>query len=263
MAFSGSSYFAGVGTAFAAIALGFAGGALITTSAVQPPNRLERVNSGGTVGSNSSATHAATASTNAEQSGSTRPPAEQAPPQAAATASAAESQSAQQPQPAAPVAAKMDTKTETATNVQEQAASAPAVKASPPPIVAKSEDAAPAKNEVKNERTNARAADSNRQSSRRKAEDRRSWDDRRFSERRRRQDQDGRWQNQEQRQQSLDEASTAARPIRRDNTVDQIVERDEAPRFDAGPPHRFQLFEDDGPPRAINEPPPRFGLFGD
>ena len=33
MAFSGSSYFAGIATAFAAIAVGFAGGAMVTTSA--------------------------------------------------------------------------------------------------------------------------------------------------------------------------------------------------------------------------------------
>jgi type IV secretory pathway VirB10-like protein len=43
MAFSTTSFFAGVGTVFAAITIGFAGGALITTSPRMEPNRLERV----------------------------------------------------------------------------------------------------------------------------------------------------------------------------------------------------------------------------
>jgi type IV secretory pathway VirB10-like protein len=43
MAFNTTSFFAGVGTVFAAITLGFAGGAMITTSPKVEPNRLERV----------------------------------------------------------------------------------------------------------------------------------------------------------------------------------------------------------------------------
>jgi hypothetical protein len=43
MAFSTTSFFAGVGTVFAAITIGFAGGAMITTSPKLEPNRLERV----------------------------------------------------------------------------------------------------------------------------------------------------------------------------------------------------------------------------
>ena len=43
MAFSTTSFFAGVGTVFAAVTIGFAGGALITTSPKPEPNRLERV----------------------------------------------------------------------------------------------------------------------------------------------------------------------------------------------------------------------------
>jgi hypothetical protein len=43
MAFNTTSFFAGVGTAFAAITLGFAGGAMITISPKMEPNRLERV----------------------------------------------------------------------------------------------------------------------------------------------------------------------------------------------------------------------------
>ena len=43
MAFSTGSFFAGVGTVFAAVTIGFAGGAMITTSPRPEPNRLERV----------------------------------------------------------------------------------------------------------------------------------------------------------------------------------------------------------------------------
>jgi len=43
MTFSTTSFLAGVGTVFAAVALGFAGGALITTTPRVEPNRLERV----------------------------------------------------------------------------------------------------------------------------------------------------------------------------------------------------------------------------
>ncbi len=46
MAFSTTSYFAGVGTVFAAIMLGFAGGFVISNPSqkVEPPNKVERVN---------------------------------------------------------------------------------------------------------------------------------------------------------------------------------------------------------------------------
>jgi hypothetical protein len=43
MAFSTTSFFAGVGTVFAAVMIGFAGGSMITTSPKIEPNRLERV----------------------------------------------------------------------------------------------------------------------------------------------------------------------------------------------------------------------------
>ena len=46
MSFSTTSFLAGVGTVFAAVALGFAGGAMITTSPKVEPNRLERVTAG-------------------------------------------------------------------------------------------------------------------------------------------------------------------------------------------------------------------------
>jgi hypothetical protein len=43
MAFSPSSFFAGVGTVFAAITIGFAGGAMLAPSPKSEPNRVERV----------------------------------------------------------------------------------------------------------------------------------------------------------------------------------------------------------------------------
>jgi len=46
MAFSTTSFFAGVGTVFIAVTLGFLGGAMITTSPQMEPNRLERVAAG-------------------------------------------------------------------------------------------------------------------------------------------------------------------------------------------------------------------------
>jgi hypothetical protein len=43
MAFSTTSFFAGVGTVFAALVVGFAGGTMMTGSAKMEPNRVERV----------------------------------------------------------------------------------------------------------------------------------------------------------------------------------------------------------------------------
>ncbi len=43
MAFNTTSFFAGVGTVFAAVMIGFAGGAMITTPPRLEPNRVERV----------------------------------------------------------------------------------------------------------------------------------------------------------------------------------------------------------------------------
>jgi hypothetical protein len=233
MAFNNSSYFAGVGTVVAAISLGFAGGAMITTSAVQPPNRLERVTSTATPPSApSSATLASTVSSSpVSQQTSVTTPAAQPPAQvqaAAPTAPAIDSLPVQQPQPAAPVAAKSDVKTDAATNIQQPPPS--------PPQAARNEDAAPAKND----RANAHPAEPNREASRKHGEERK------FSERKRRQD--------------LDQATNVVRQMPRDGAVDRVAEEDDAPRVIDGPPRRFGLFgNDEDSPRA---PPPRFGLFG-
>jgi hypothetical protein len=245
MAFNSSSYFVGVGTAFAAIAIGFAGGAMITTSTVQPPNRLERVAAGTAAPPSSAPSNATPASTTlpgqASQQASVTTPAPQ--PQAAATAPApavassapaADSAPVQQPQPATP-AVKTD-----AANIQ------PA-----PPSITKAEDAAPARNE----RANVRAAEPNRDAARsaemNREPSRKRGDERKFVERKRRQDLE---------RQNLDEATNVVRQMPRDRAV-EVVDEDDAPRIANGPPRRFGLFRDDeDSPRAA--PPPRFGLFG-
>src|ERR1700683_4372931 len=102
MAFSSSSYFVGVGTAFAAIAIGFAGGAMITTSTVQPPNRLERV-AAGTAAPPSSAPSNATPTSTASSG--------QAPQQAQASQQASVTTPATQPPPSAVAAAPAPTAT--------------------------------------------------------------------------------------------------------------------------------------------------------
>jgi hypothetical protein len=256
MAFSGSSFFVGVGTAFAAVAVGFAGGAMITTSAVQPPNRLERLNSGTTVGSNSKPTPEQVASSAREQPSAASPPPQLTPSAIAATPDP------QPSQPAASLAAKTETntdaksdakasdakadgKTDTATPVRQQGVTAAKSTAGAAPVtVAKGDDAAPAKGD----RANARSADSSREVSRKRT------DDRRFSERRRQQDQDER---------RLDEATNAVRQMPRDATVGEVVERDPPPRY-VGRPRHVEVYEDDdGPQRVVNEPPRAFfGLFG-
>lgn len=249
MAFSGSSYFAGIGTACTVIAFGVACGTMVTTSSVQPPNRLERLNGRAADPSRSvpiGAASSSTTSTSPEQSNAEKPSTPDGPVSAvsaAPSAPAADRKPAPPPRPAAPAAAKTD-----AASVQDKSPSASTGANSAVPPVAGGEDAAPAKGEP----AGARSADSGRQTSRKRAETRKSSDDRKFSEHRRR--------HEDERQ--LDEAANAARQIPRDRGFDRIVEQDDAPRYRMRP-RPFDLFEDDGPPRVADEPPPRFGFFGD
>lgn len=254
MAFSGSSYFFGIGTAFAAIAVGFAGGAMITTSAVQPPNRLERVSAGPIAPSNAEAPPVSAASSKPEQSNTAA--SRETPASTVTPAPAADPQPA--PQPKAAVTTNTNTEKADTKAAQEQQ-TAPAPK-NPPAPVAKSDDPPAAKS---SERTTvgrapdpskdvSRSASQSKESTRKRAEDRRPSDDRRYSERRRRQDQ------QDQDQRRLDEATNVVRQMPRGEVVDEMVEPRFAPR-----PRRFGLFGDDDGPRVINEPRPRFGFFGD
>lgn len=241
MAFSGSSYVAGIGTAFAAIVFGFACGTMITTRAVQPPNRLERLNAGATDPAKPEPSSTTASST--EQSSPTRSSAQDGPTSAIAAAPAADP--TRPSQPAAPAAAKADA----VTRVQEQSPSAPAAASPTSPPMAMSEDKA----REKNEGADVRSVDSNREAARKKAEARRSSGERKFSERRRRHDQQER---------QPDEATNVARQMPPESTVGAVVERDDAPRYRARP-RPFALFGDDDSPRVINQPPPRFGFFGD
>lgn len=242
MAFSSSSYFAGIGTVVVAISIGFAGGAMITTSAVQPPNRLERVTSSAAPPSSApsgaaptSTAPASTAASNpAPQQASAAPPAEPQPASVAtvlapaatiaSSAPAIDSPPLQQAQPATPVAVKSDAKP----------------------------DAAP----TRNERGNARSADSNREAARsaevNREPARKRSDERKFAERKRRQDLE---------RQNLDEATSVVRQMPRGTVVEQVVDEDDAPRFGDGAPRRLGLFgSDEDSPRPA--PLPRFGLFG-
>jgi hypothetical protein len=248
MAFSSTSYFAGIGTAAVAIALGFAGGAMVTTSAVQTPNRLERVTSNAPLPSSPSSNSAAEQANNAtkDQPGvttlqSSTPPAATA----AAPSQAAGSQPAQPPAPVGPVVAKSDATSKndtTTTNVRP--------KPMPPPSV-KNEDAASTKDAApsKNERAGVRSSDSRRETYRRRGEDRRL-DDRRLLERKRRQD--------------LEEATNTVRQMPRDGAAEQvIVDRDEPPPRIVERRPRLGLFgSEDDSPRPAQAPLP-FGLFGD
>lgn len=229
MAFSAPSYFAGIGTVVAAIGLGFACGAMITGNVVQPPNRLERLNSAA-----KDPPKAGTPS-NQEQASTAKPAAQDAPsPVVAAVPSpAVNSQPAPQPQ-AQPALVK------TGATTQEQSASAPTTASPSSAPVARSEDTA----------KNERSADSNRETSRKKADMRKSWDNRKLSERRRRHDQDERRQA---------EAADVVRQAPRGYPLEEIVEPEAAPRSRMRP---REMFGDDRP-RMVDAPPPRFGFFGD
>jgi hypothetical protein len=213
MAFNSSSYFVGVGTAFAAIAIGFAGGAMIPTDAVQPPNRLEQVAAGKTPPPGSGA--APSIASNATAPPAQEPPAQTviaAPPPPPVTVAAAPSAAVVDPQPVQ----------------QPQPAPAPVAKSPAPAPVVKNEDAAP----LKNERASARPVEVNKEPSHKKIEERKFSEDRKLPERKRRPD-----------LQELDEVTNVVRRLPRDGAIDEVVERDEAPRL-------------------IDSPRPRIGLFG-
>src|SRR5881394_1544060 len=101
MPFNASSYFAGVGTVFAAVALGFAVGFAISNSATkpEPPNRLERVAANAPLSAPANATAA-----KPEDSASAAPAAAApaAPPPAASTPAAPAATPAAAPDTAAP-----------------------------------------------------------------------------------------------------------------------------------------------------------------
>ena len=248
MAFSGSSYFAGMGTVVAAIAFGVACGTMVTTSVVQPPNRLERVNGDTTTGqAKRDSTPPSTAASRAEQASTAKPKPADAPPApviaAAPSVPAADPQPAPPPQPAAPAAIKADA----AASTHDQSAAAPAAKSPAPATVARSDDAAPAPNE----HASGRAVDPNRETSHKKAATRKSSDDRKYTERRRRHDQDER---------QLDEATNVVRQMPRERAVGDVGQ-DDGPHVRIRPRH-FELLDDDGPPRRAEGPPPGFGFFG-
>lgn len=157
MAFSNSSYFAGVGTVFAAVTLGFAVGAMITSGGVQPPNRLERVAWSATLPASN--VHPA----DAQKAAPGEPPA------AVPTEAADDPRPVvQQPPPPPAILVKSEA---AATPMAQQPSPAPA-------IVARSEDAATARNE----RASIRSSELKRETYRKREEERK------FAERKKRQD---------------------------------------------------------------------------
>ena len=223
MPFSSSSYFAGVATAFVAVAVGFAGGAMVTTSAVQPPNRLERVTS--------SAPLPPTASNSSPE----RPNGTSSQPEVRSAQDAVTpSPPAPAPRPAAdslPPAANSGATEKTdaaATNVQST------------PAPSANRESAPSKDE----RASARPNESRRAAYRRRAEDRK------FVERKRQQDLD-------------DATNTLRQMPRDRAADPVVVEREDRPRLAEERLPRSGFFGiEDGPPRPRADAPPRFGVFG-
>ncbi len=193
MAFSATSFFAGVGTVFAAVAIGFAGGATITTSSkVEPPNRLERVAAGAQATSVPAA--------ESKPPGPPAPPTSSAPP-AAAPAVEARDDAAQASPPADRVIPLNPTS-------QLAEPPKPIVAPQPSPAVA-SDDAAPKSDTP----AKAREAEPRKEAVAKKAERRAEW----RHERRKRQD--------------LESAANAVRQMRRDDGPLEVIQRDDTPRF--------------------------------
>jgi hypothetical protein len=202
MAFSTTSFFAGVGTVFAAVTIGFAGGALLTTSSPKmEPNRLERV-----AASNPPTVAATKAETPAVPSVPTikaEAPAVPAVPVAKVEAP---------PVPAVQAAARNET-AETTAMPDRVVAMTPAP-ASPqvapaqpqPPVVARKDMASLIDNAKRLRETELRKQADLRESERR-------------AEQRRR------------KRQEIDAAVDAVRRMKRDGVLQEAAQQDEAPRF--------------------------------
>jgi hypothetical protein len=202
MAFSTTSFFAGVGTVFAAVTIGFAGGALLTTSSPKmEPNRLERV-----AASNPPTVAAATKA---------ETPAVPSVPVVKAEAAAVPSVPvAKVEAPAVPaVQAARNEMAETTATPDRVVAMTPAP-ASPqvapaqpqPPVVAREDMASQIDNAKRLRETELRKQADSRES------------DRRAEQRRRK-------------RQEIDAAVDAVRRMKRDGVLQEAAQQDEGPRF--------------------------------
>jgi hypothetical protein len=205
MAFSTTSFFAGVGTVFAAVTIGFAGGTLLTTSSPKmEPNRLERV-----AASNPPTIAAAT---------KTETPAVPSVPTIKAEMATVPSVPVAKVEapavPAVQAAARNETAETTATPDRVVAmtpapASPQVAPAQPqPPVVAREDTASQIDNAKRLRETELRKQADVRESERR-AEQRR--------ERRKRQE--------------IDAAVDAVKRMKRDGVLQEATQQDEAPRF--------------------------------
>jgi hypothetical protein len=196
MAFSTTSFFAGVGTVFAAITIGFAGGALISTSPKMEPNRLERVAAGTSV--------PVAAATKTEKPEVPSVPAEKAEVQAVPPAVTAKNETPETKNETP----ETTTPSERVVSTPPAPASQPAVPPQPQPAVAREDVGAQIDNAKKLREGELRKQAELRESDRR-AEQRR--------ERRKRQE--------------IDAAVDAVKRMQRDGVLQQATQQDEGPRF--------------------------------
>jgi hypothetical protein len=209
MTFSASSFFAGVGTVFAAVVIGFAGGATLTTSSkVDPPNRLERVAAG-------AAAPAAPLPTAEPKPAVPPAPAAAAAPLPAAPAVEARNDAAQTP-------SSPDRVVSLAPTSQPAETPKPAVASQPPPAAANDDTAS------KSDTQKAREAEARKEAAAKRAERRAEW-------RRKRQDPES--------------AANAVRQMRRDDSSQEVFQR--------------EVIQRDDNPRFQRDDSPRFGFFGD
>jgi hypothetical protein len=204
MAFSTTSFFAGVVTVFAAVTIGFAGGALIKTSSPKmEPNRLERV-AASSPAVIAAATKAETPAVPSVPTIKAEAPAVPSVPIAKVEAPAV---------PAVQAAARNETAETTATPDRVVAmtpapASPQVAPAQPQPVVAREEMASQIDNAKRLRETELRKQADVRESERR-AEQRR--------ERRKRQE--------------IDAAVDAVKRMKRDGVLQEAAQQDETPRF--------------------------------
>jgi hypothetical protein len=231
-AFSTTSFLAGVGTVFAAITIGFAGGAMITSSPKVEQNRVERVASHTPPAQNAPVPSPAPIVARAETPANPPAPATTAPTE---TSPAPERVIAMTPAPAAPQSVATQTpaaSTPSATGTQ--AIPSGTLQASPArvqPVTARDdrdENASQTDSRKVREGEPRKEKEFRSQRAERRAPDGRNAEAR-YSERRKRQE--------------IDAAVNAVRQMRRDGTLQDISQREQTPREEA--PHFFLFGNND------------------
>ncbi len=231
MAFSTTSFLAGVGTVFAAVTIGFAGGAMITTSPKMEQNRVERVASHTPPAENAPVPTPAPIAARAETPANSPAPATTEPTQ---TSPAPERVIALTPASAAPQ------------SVATQA-SAPSAPVSNTPSTSGAQQVSPARSQpvtARDDRDDDNGSQVDRVRKVREGEPRKGKEFRpQRVERRAADPRNYEARNSERRKrQEIDTAANAARQMKRDGALLEASQREEAPREVA--PHFF-LFGND------------------